>query len=479
MKTYQYLLNGVALMAGLFTFSACSNEDETMSTDKRVPLEIELKGIETRAIIEGSTLPDCEFGMFVTDADGNIEHSGIRVYYMNNSVYKWDKDVMLDEADRYVYACYPYTGDYDGMNIVVSAGETDYLSGYAANSDLQKAPVNANNPKASIYMKHLLSRITLNICKAEGNNDNLELYYAGFKGTYSSGWYNMKNGEFASRNANDYKIVMKSVIGYEPTKVEILAIPTETLEGVQLCLDGETLGCDIYNIPMPAGEWKAGQQYTYNIVFESPEKVSISAADITPWEPNNQDEIIVGNENEMPVAYEPVDLGLSVMWASCNLGASAPEDYGSNFAWGETKEKENYSESNSLTYDLSSTELQSKGFIDENGNLTSDYDAVTVNWGKKWRIPTRVEIQELIDKCTWEWITQNGVNGYKIIGSNGNSIFLPAARSNTDFYWTSTHHDSYTYAFGLFISNENHNSGLQNRYWGNPVRPVLDESLSE
>lgn len=314
MKTYQYLLNGVALMAGLFTFSACSNEDETMNTDKRVPLEIELKGIETRAIIEGSTLPDCEFGMFVTDADGNIEHSGIRVYYMNNSVYKWDKDVMLDEADRYVYACYPYTGDYDGMNIVVSAGETDYLSGYAANSDLQKAPVNANNPKASIYMKHLLSRITLNICKAEGNNDNLELYYAGFKGTYSSGWYNMKNGEFASRNANDYKIVMKSAIGYEPTKVEILAIPTETLEGVQLCLDGETLGCDIYNIPMPAGEWKAGQQYTYNIVFESPEKVSISAADITPWEPNNQDEIIVGNENEVTK-----DLDISID------GGGAPE----------------------------------------------------------------------------------------------------------------------------------------------------------
>ncbi|MBR6590758.1 MAG: fimbrillin family protein [Bacteroidaceae bacterium] len=453
-----------------------------MSTDKQVPLEIELKGIETRAIIEGSTLPDCEFGMFVTDADGNIEHSGIRVYYMNNSVYKWDKDVMLNEADRYVYACYPYTGDYDGMNIAVSAGETDYLSGYAANSDLQKAPVNANNPKASIYMKHLLSRITLNICKAEGNNDNLELYYAGFKGTYSSGWYNMKNGEFASRNANDYKIVMKSAIGYEPTKVEILAIPTETLEGVQLCLDGETLGCDIYNIPMPAGEWKAGQQYTYNIVFESPEKVSISAADITPWEPNNQDEIIVGNENE--IKPKAVDLGLSVKWASCNVGATSPEEYGGYYAWGETEEKEDYSASTSLTYGLSESELQSRGIIGEDGNLTASYDVAATKWGGDWRMPTQAELQELVEKCTWEWTTQNGVNGRKVTGPNGIFIFLPAAGNwyDTDLnnvgsiggYWSATPYNYVNRAYDLSFGSGGYYWSHNNRYFGNSVRPVSE-----
>ena len=62
---------------------------------------------------------------------------------------------------------------------------------------------------------------------------------------------------------------------------------------------------------------------------------------------------------------------------------------------------------------------------DISGN--SQYDAATANWGGSWRMPKSTELKELIDNCTWTWTTQNGVNGYKVIGTNGNSIFLPAA----------------------------------------------------
>ncbi len=122
-------------------------------------------------------------------------------------------------------------------------------------------------------------------------------------------------------------------------------------------------------------------------------------------------------------AGQVVDLGLTVYWASCNLGAEAPEEYGDYFAWGETKPKRIYTEENYSYYDTSSYQ-----YTDIGENIAgTPYDAATVNLGNDWRMPTRQEIKELIDNCTWEWTTISNINGYKITGKNGNSIFLPAA----------------------------------------------------
>ena len=116
-----------------------------------------------------------------------------------------------------------------------------------------------------------------------------------------------------------------------------------------------------------------------------------------------------------------IDLGLpsGTKWACCNVGAQKPEDYGGYFAWGETKTKssytwENYAYYNSSTYigsDISGTQ----------------YDAATANWGSPWVMPNMEQMEELVDNCTSEWITENGVNGLRFTGSNGASIFLPAA----------------------------------------------------
>ena len=119
--------------------------------------------------------------------------------------------------------------------------------------------------------------------------------------------------------------------------------------------------------------------------------------------------------------YEAVDLGLSVKWAAYNVGATKPEEYGGYYAWGETEEKESYFEENYLYYN--------------NGNYTNigndisgtQYDVAHVKWGGDWRMPTFGELHELYSNCTWLWITINGINGYKVTGPNGNSIFLPAA----------------------------------------------------
>ena len=105
--------------------------------------------------------------------------------------------------------------------------------------------------------------------------------------------------------------------------------------------------------------------------------------------------------------YGYVDLGLSVNWATCNVGAENPEGYGNYYAWGETTTKDIYDYYNNATYGLSYSELKSQGYIDENGNLTLSHDAARVNWDGDWRMPTSDEFNELSTQCTWKWEKQN------------------------------------------------------------------------
>ena len=142
--------------------------------------------------------------------------------------------------------------------------------------------------------------------------------------------------------------------------------------------------------------------------------------------------------------HDYVDLGLSVKWATCNIGASSPSDYGDYFAWGETSTKSEYEEKNSKTY--------GKEMSDIAGD--SAYDAARANWGASWRLPTKAELEELEEKCTWTWTTEKGHNGYRVKGPNGKFIFLPAAgwqRGSTlsdagrrGEYWSSTPHTDIT-----------------------------------
>ena len=152
---------------------------------------------------------------------------------------------------------------------------------------------------------------------------------------------------------------------------------------------------------------------------------------------------------------------------------------------GETETKTEYTIDNSLTHELTISELQSQGIIDGSGNLTPSHDAATANWGGTWRLPTKEEQQELIDNCTWTWTTQNGVNGYKVTGPNGNHIFLPAAgcrygsslglAGEYGYCWSSTPHDSYSNLvwYLLFGSGEQDMYDI-NHYYGLSVRPVAE-----
>ena len=195
------------------------------------------------------------------------------------------------------------------------------------------------------------------------------------------------------------------------------------------------------------------------------------------------EETISGTEN----GHNYVDLGLpsGLKWATCNVGANSPEEYGDYFAWGETTTKSDYSSSNCPTYGLSISQLQSQGYIDGEGNLTAQHDAATANWGGDWRMPTYDELQELITSCTWTWTTYNGVNGYNVEGPNGNSIFLPAAgyrygsslgnAGSDGYYWSSTPSEYGDLgAYDLGFGSSDHGMYGSFRYYGSSVRPVVE-----
>ena len=188
-----------------------------------------------------------------------------------------------------------------------------------------------------------------------------------------------------------------------------------------------------------------------------------------------------------------VDLGLSVKWANCNIGASSPEEYGDYFAWGDTKTKSDFYENNCITYGKDIGQLISYGFVDRDV-LKVQYDAATINWGKYWRMPTQKEMQELVDNCTWKWTTQNEVKGCLVTGSNGNSIFLPATgyrefdlptiyAERYGYYWTSSayyetpnDYQSYHVVFGWddYFQNTYYNQSKSNRSYGYTIRPVQE-----
>ena len=140
-----------------------------------------------------------------------------------------------------------------------------------------------------------------------------------------------------------------------------------------------------------------------------------------------------------------VDLGLSVKWATCNVGANTPEEYGDYYAWGEVETKESYEPNNYKFVNGGSP-------VNDKNTLDIENDVAHKEWGGKWRMPSREEFDELIQNCTWTWTTQKGVNGFLVTsnkpGYTDRSIFLPAAglrslselrlSGNIGFYWTTT-----------------------------------------
>jgi len=207
------------------------------------------------------------------------------------------------------------------------------------------------------------------------------------------------------------------------------------------------------------------------------------------------------------VQHEYVDLGLSVKWATCNVGADKPEDYGDYYAWGELEPKENYTWENyrfrTSGYDEGTVRFSKyasiyyNGMYDENNRsvpddktlLEPEDDVAHVKWGGNWRLPTDDEMNELIDSCTWTWTTLNGVKGCRVTsnrpGYTDRSIFLPAtgkygfepenkSADTWGHYWSSSvNRDKTSYNAGVLAIGSGYAAvKVTFRNHGQSIRPV-------
>ena len=209
---------------------------------------------------------------------------------------------------------------------------------------------------------------------------------------------------------------------------------------------------------------------------------------------DDRERITDGHEN----GHEYIDLGLSVKWATCNVGATKPEEYGDYYAWGETKLKTIYDWSTykwcNGSYDTHTkyNTSSSYGTVDNKTNLDKEDDVAHVQWGGSWRMPTKAEQDDLRNNCTWTWYSSgntefNGIAGYKVIsnksGYTDRFIFLPAAGYRYDtnligvgdigYYWSSSLSSVNPFrAWYIDFNSSKVSADYRSRSYGRSVRPV-------
>ena len=206
----------------------------------------------------------------------------------------------------------------------------------------------------------------------------------------------------------------------------------------------------------------------------------------------------VGETNPKPSTTNPiniqndsVDLGLSsgILWATCNIGASSPSEIGEYFAWGEKETKDAYGWE---TYELCHGSYNSifKYTEDDRKSILEPHDDVANSeLGGEWRIPTKEDMEELVEECEWKWSNQNGRLGWKVIGPNNNYIFLPASGAASSYiiagvnelgrYWTATRDKSNYSAYNLRFKDVTDTIVVvdDTRFYGRTIRPVLGQPV--
>lgn len=466
MKKNQFIFYLATIISGMLSVASCSDEDGAVATDKKVPLEVEVDGVQTtRSIIEGSKfVDDCQYGIFAMKSSGTtVIDNGVNVcvnYSKGNSTLS--TNVYLPEGmDVPVYAYYPYNANYSNTDYLLQmpidvTTQTDYLFGYSANSDNRLTYVNANQPKAKIYFKHALARVTMRIKKAADNENTYKFPYINLLNVDKNAYINVLEGGAILDPSGTANLTAKpSDYALENSDNEIVAdflvIPRNT-EGKKIMLNMSDNISSFENglsAAVPVTNWQAGQQYTYMVTIKK-NNLEISQAEITPWENKEQGGIEVGDDNYMMAVggstANAVDLGLSVKWASWNVGAASPEEYGGLYGWADPTGKK-------ISMDVADYNI-------ETDIWGTEYDICRMQWGVNWRLPSAEELEELRTNCSWTWITQNDITGYRITGTNGNAIFLPASG----------------YRKGTELNNRDHSGWYLSGTWntGNHLPTFLD-----
>ena len=212
---------------------------------------------------------------------------------------------------------------------------------------------------------------------------------------------------------------------------------TISLVKVYVALTGEEYQGELFNNAQKCKAFNEEAQ-----LFEAKEdilsasKCYLGILSINPKDTHAPTKLLELSKSGEANGYSYVDLGLSIKWATCNVGASSPNEYGDYFAWGEIVPKSEYNNTNykwqkkdeRYLYFTKYDYLKEDGKVDKKTRLEKADDVASAFWGDNWRMPTTEEIRELKKNCLWTWITIDGCKGYIATSSiNGKSVFFPAA----------------------------------------------------
>ena len=336
----------------------------------------------------------------------------------------------------------------------------DLLYASVTNQGKQAAPV-------TLHFVHKTAKLCVNVTAGEGVASILGVRINQVKTAAS---FNILTGQLGNATEPSAHIDMSNN--------GAACFPPQTITGNLLSVATD-LGVAIYSVP-DGKTFEAGREYTMNITVNH-RAVGATTA-ITGWTDEGTVTMVVP---------EAVDLGLGVKWANMNVGATSETDSGEYFAWGDVfghSAAENYV-ANFVDYPFSVREEQEQVWFfaplmyNANDGITvlkPAHDAAAIHWGDGWRMPKKAEFEALL-ALEKEWTNQNGVNGYRFTGSNGNSIFLPAAGGcfavglnsvgSNGYYWSSSLNSGWT-AYHLFFSASSAGLGSEYRVSCFPIRPV-------
>lgn len=370
------------------------------------------------------------------------------------------------------WALYPYysASSCDGSSITTILPYAQ--AAYAGDLSDDLLVTIGRSPNPAIYFRNVCSVIEFTL-----SQENItQICFTGRYGEKIA-------GEFQASFDNNNKVVSTPTVNGVET---IIISPAESLTF--------STGVKYYFVLLP-GTFSHGYKLTFTRADGYEASYTSSAAiTLNPglfYTMNNKDN---GLSFYAPsfATPSPVDLGLSVKWASFNLGASSPVETGYYYAWGELSPKaiyrvENYRWCNGSTTSLTKYNNNSSiGLVDNLNTLEPVDDVAHKMLGGRWRFPTYNEFLELVRNCTWEWVLLNGAEGYQITSpTTGNSIFLPTTgwknglvsewSESYCIHWTSKVENQTAWANGCTNDQYYGNAWMPIvRYYGVPVRPVYE-----
>lgn len=387
---------------------------------------------------------------------------------------------------------YPNSEREEGLGnfVYTNAGDKDLIYAYATR--VQGSLLNINSDPVQLEFEHLLSRVqfTFKNNLSEGNITitDVQITEAAKSAELNCGDVDMANWTWNATSTGAYNFGNTNTIAKGATTstadVQFLFPATTRNYDISFSIAYESDAAEERTATISDVNLVMGKSYNINVTIEDKDivteqyKIEFFVAEVKDWGSNIElDATINEKEEETPDynGHEYVDLGLSVKWATCNIGANSPEEAGDYFAWGEVEPKEyydwstyKYCEGTSNTFTKYNSR-EGSGIVDNKEFLDPEDDAARVNWGGSWRTPSSEEWYELRDYCTIEFVTINEIKGIrltsKIEGYTDRSIFLPAAGyMNKDSHFADDGTNSFN-RYGCYWINTNYNNHQAGSYF--------------